>query len=126
MSNQEVSHIQLANELRLNKRQISRLFRSHVFYNENSNPYIVKTIITSLQTNLIHIMNERDTGVKLELLRRSGFKHFSKKWSGSYRCGDYDINYVSKIINKRYKDDFNNKLLYFFNKISRFIYMKYN
>lgn len=70
-------------------------------------------------------MNEEDIGVKLEMLLKSGFKSFPKEWALTYRCGYYDINYVSKIIYKKHKKEFNKRLLYYFNRISRYIYTKY-
>jgi hypothetical protein len=122
-----ISVEQLAKELNINRRLISRVFRKHnIFYERFTNERVLKKVLIQLQINLLHIMNERDVGVRLVMLRKSGFKSFQKEFNG-WNSSEYYLEYLVRKINKnpQQKEAFNEKILYFFNSITRFLIDRY-
>jgi len=114
---------ELSKELNVNRRLISTVFRkNNIFYERFTNERVLKKALIQLQINLLHIMNERDVGVKLVMLRKSGFKAFQKQFGG-FNSNEYYLEYLVRKINKNpeQKEAFNDKILYFFNSITRFL-----
>ena len=71
-------------------------------------------------------MNERDVGVRLVMLRKSGFKAFQKEFNG-WNSSEYYLEYLVRKINKNpeQKERFDEKIIYFFNAITRFLIERY-
>lgn len=116
---------QLAKDLNINRNKLSsHADRKHLFLEEYTNNLLLKKVLKQLLVNLLKIELETHITYKLILLKKSGFKRFEEGLCNSYKSMCW-VDNAGKYIEKHKKDEFNEKLLFYINSVSRFLVDRY-